>query len=355
MEAARELAPEVGVATSCRSLGVARATFYRSREKTPEAVPDRTKPRSPRALSEPERGEVLSVLHEPELVDRSPAAVYAWLLDERQTYLCSIRTMYRILASNGEVRERRDQRRHPRHPVPRLVASRPNQVWTWDITKLLGPAKWTYFYLYVILDLFSRYVVGWLLAREESARLARELIAESCRRQGIVEDQLTVHADRGPSMTAKSLALLLADLGVTKSHSRPRVSNDNPYSEAQFKTLKYRPQFPPRFGAARACLLPGVLPLVQPGALSLEPGPAQAGDGALRPCRGGSPGSGRSARSRLRRASGAIRAPAAAAGGAARGGLDQQAELRPRARGGWTLNSIARCLKSVDIFRRAAQ
>jgi putative transposase len=249
MEAARELAPEVGVATSCRSLGVARATFYRSREKTPEAVPDRTKPRSPRALSEPERGEVLSVLHEPELVDRSPAAVYAWLLDERQTYLCSIRTMYRILASNGEVRERRDQRRHPRHPVPRLVASRPNQVWTWDITKLLGPAKWTYFYLYVILDLFSRYVVGWLLAREESARLARELIAESCRRQGIVEDQLTVHADRGPSMTAKSLALLLADLGVTKSHSRPRVSNDNPYSEAQFKTLKYRPQFPPRFGS----------------------------------------------------------------------------------------------------------
>jgi len=249
MEAARELSPEVGVSMSCRSLGASRATFYRSRERTPEVPPGRPKPRSHRALTEAERSDVLSVLHEPGFVDQSPAAVYARLLDERQTYLCSIRTMYRILASQGEVRERRNQRRHPNHPIPRLVASRPNQVWTWDITKLLGPAKWTYFYLYVILDLYSRYVVGWMLAREESARLAKELIEESCRRQGIIEDQLTIHADRGPSMKSKTLALLLADLGVTKTHSRPHVSNDNPYSEAQFKTLKYRPGFPGRFGS----------------------------------------------------------------------------------------------------------
>jgi putative transposase len=181
-------------------------------------------------------------------VNLSPGAVFASLLDEER-YLCSIRTMYRLLSGAGEVRERRDQLRHPQHPKPELVARAPNEIWSWDITKLLGPAKWTFYYLYVLLDIFSRFVVGWLLALQECAALARELIAESCRRQGIVDGQLTVHSDRGPSMSSKSLALLLADLGVTKSQSRPRVSNDNPYSEAQFKTMKYRPEFPDRFGS----------------------------------------------------------------------------------------------------------
>ena len=164
--------------------------------------------------------------------------------------LCSIRTMYRILEEHGEVRERRNQRRHPNYTKPELLAEAPNQVWSWDITKLRGPVKWTYYYLYVILDIFSRYVVGWMLAHRESAALAQRLIAESCRKQDIEPDQLTLHADRGSSMRSKPVGLLLADLGVTKTHSRPYVSNDNPYSESQFKTMKYCPQFPSRFGSA---------------------------------------------------------------------------------------------------------
>ena len=181
-------------------------------------------------------------------MDHAPAQVYAQLLDAER-YLCSERTMYRILAANREVRERRDQLRHPHYPAPELLATAPQQVWSWDITKLLGPAKWTYFYLYVILDIFSRYVVGWMVAHRESAALASKLIEQSCRRQGITPGALTLHADRGPSMTSKPVALLLSDLGVTKTHSRPYVSNDNPFSEAQFKTMKYRPEFPERFGA----------------------------------------------------------------------------------------------------------
>jgi putative transposase len=181
-------------------------------------------------------------------VDLAPAEVHARLLDEGR-YLCSERTMYRVLAENAEVRERRDQLRHPEYKKPELMATAPNQVWSWDITKLLGPQKWTYFYLYVVIDIFSRYVVGWLIADAESAALARRLIGESCERQKIQPGQLNVHADRGTSMTSKSLALLFADLGVTKTHSRPSVSDDNPFSEAQFKTLKYRPNFPARFGS----------------------------------------------------------------------------------------------------------
>jgi putative transposase len=157
--------------------------------------------------------------------------------------------MYRLLDTAGEIKERRDQVRRPHYAAPELLATRPNEVWSWDITKLLGPAKWTYFYLYVILDIFSRYVVGWMLAARESAALAERLIAETCAKQGIVAGQLTVHADRGAAMTSKPVALLLADLGVTKTHSRPHVSNDNPFSEAQFRTLKYCPQFPERFGS----------------------------------------------------------------------------------------------------------
>jgi putative transposase len=200
----------------------------------------------PRKLPPAERQAVLDVLHEPRFADLAPAEVQATLLDEER-YLCSVRTMYRVLDENQEVRERRDQLRHPGYTAPELLATRPNELWSWDITKLLGPAKWTYCYLYVILDVFSRYVVGWTVAYRELASIAERLLAETCRRQQIAPGQLTIHAERGSSMTSKPVAFLLADLGVTKTHSRPHVSNDNPYSEAQFKTLKYRPEFPERF------------------------------------------------------------------------------------------------------------
>jgi putative transposase len=190
----------------------------------------------------------LAHLHEERFQDRSPAAVYATLLDEGQ-YHCSIRSMYRLLKRRGESRERRDQLTHPPYKKPELLATAPNQLWSWDITKLLGPAKWTYFYLYVILDVFSRYVTGWMVAMRESAELAKRLIEESCAKQKIQRGQLTLHADRGTSMSSKPVAFLLADLGVTKTHSRPHVSDDNPYSESQFRTLKYRPGFPNRFGS----------------------------------------------------------------------------------------------------------
>jgi putative transposase len=205
---------------------------------------------SPRALSQAEKATVRQVLDSPRFQDQAPREVYATLIDEGQ-YLCSVRTMYRILEESDQVRERRNLLRHPNYVRPELLAIQPNQLWSWDITKLLGPAKWTYYYLYTILDVFSRYAVGWLIAERESASLAEELIAATCLRQGIQPDQLTIHADRGSSMTSKPVALLMADLGVTKTHSRPHVSNDNPFSEAQFKTLKYRPDYPDCFG----CLL----------------------------------------------------------------------------------------------------
>jgi putative transposase len=238
-------ASRLGVAPLCDALNVARASYYRW--KQPVHGPHRARS-SPRALSAPERQDVLDLLHTPRFVDRAPAEVVATLLDDG-TYRCSERTMYRILAASSEVRERRDQLRRPTYTKPELLATRPNELWSWDITKLHGPAKWTYFYLYVILDVFSRYVVGWMVATCESAALAQELIRTTCERQDITADQLTLHADRGISMTSKPVALLLADLGVTKTHSRPHTSNDNPFSEAHFKTLKYRPGFPERFGA----------------------------------------------------------------------------------------------------------
>jgi putative transposase len=246
MELLGEMAPQLGVAPMCAALGVPPATYYRRRR--PPAPPAMRRPSPARTLLPAERAAVLAVLHEPRFVDRAPAEVYARLLDE-QRYLCSVRTMYRILEANQEVRERRDQLRHPRYAPPQLLATGPNQLWSWDITKLLGPAKWTYFYLYVILDVFSRYVVGWMVAPGESAGLAAQLIRATCTRQGIQPGALTLHADRGSSMTSRPVALLLADLGVTKTHSRPHVSDDNPFSEAQFKTLKYRPEFPDRFGS----------------------------------------------------------------------------------------------------------
>ena len=240
-----QVGPRLGIAPTCAALVLPRATYYRRRR--PQSVPPPRRP-SPRALSGAERTAVLAQLYEPRFVDLAPAEVYATLLDEG-AYLCSERTMYRLLAGHAEVRERRDQLRHPIYAAPELLARRPNELWSWDITKLLGPAKWTYFYLYVMLDVFSRYVVGWMVAHRESAKLAERFIHETCARQGIGRHQLTIHADRGPAMTSKPVAFLLADLGITKTHSRPHVSNDNPFSEAQFKTLKYRPAFPERFGA----------------------------------------------------------------------------------------------------------
>src|SRR5256712_13776555 len=246
MATVTQIGPRLGIGPTCAALGLPRATYYR-RRRPPRAASARRP--SPRALGAGEREAVLALLHDPRFVDHAPAEVYATLLDAGQ-YLCSERTMYRLLAANAEVRERRDQLRHPVYAAPELLACRPNELWSWDITKLLGPAKWTHFYLYVMLDVFSRYVVGWMVAHRESATLAERLIHETCTRQNIVPGQLTIHADRGSSMTSKPVAMLLADLGVTKTHSRPHVSNDNPYSEAHFRTLKYRPGFPERFGSA---------------------------------------------------------------------------------------------------------
>jgi putative transposase len=241
-----ELTPLVGTRPACRALGASHATIYR-RRRSPEPRPPRPRPTPPRALSEVERQAVLELLHSGRFVDCAPAQVYATLLDEGR-YLCSERTMYRLLEANGEVRERRDQLTHPAYAAPELLAERPNEVWSWDISKLKGPAKWSCFYLYTILDVFSRYAVGWTVQYRESAQIAKLLISQSCEQQHIVREQLTVHADRGSSMTSKPVAFLLADLGVTKTHSRPYTSTDNPYSEAHFKTLKYRPEFPERFG-----------------------------------------------------------------------------------------------------------
>jgi putative transposase len=243
--AVEELAPAVGTRPACRALGVAPATIYR-RRKPPPPKPRKPRPRPSRSLAPAEREQILEELRSERFVDHSPAQVWATLLDEGR-YLASERTMYRLLAAHGEVRERRDQRSHPAYTKPELLAERPNEVWSWDISKLLGPAKWTYYYLYVILDVFSRYAVGWTLQHRESTPVAQQLIAQAVDQQGIERDQLTLHADRGSSMTAKPLAFLLTELGVTKTHSRPYTSSDNPYSEAHFKTLKYRPGFPKRF------------------------------------------------------------------------------------------------------------
>ena len=232
------------VQSMCAGMGIGRASFYRWQRPSPPSLTERI---HPRALSVNQRQDVVGVLNSERCWDQAPGEVYATLLDEGR-YLCSERTMYRILADHQQVRERRDQLRHCVHQAPELIATGPNEVWSWDITKLLGPSKWTYFYLYVILDIFSRYVVGWMLAYRESAESAKKLIAQTVERHTIEPGTLTVHADRGAPMTSKVVAFFLAELGVTKTHSRPYVSNDNPYSESQFKTMKYRPEFPDRFG-----------------------------------------------------------------------------------------------------------
>jgi putative transposase len=246
MNAAITLGQEIGVAAACTALAVSRASFYRARREPAPVAAER--PRSSLALPEALEQAILALLHSERFMDQSPYQVYARLLDEGR-YLCSIRSFYRILGRHGEVRERRNQARRPVYTKPELIATRPNQVWSWDITKLKAPKPGVYYHLYVILDIFSRCVVGWMVAERESAELAKRLIDQSCQRQGIQPGQLTIHADRGSSMTSKGVEQLLIDLGVAKSHSRPYVSNDNPYSEAQFKTLKYRPNFPARFGS----------------------------------------------------------------------------------------------------------
>lgn len=231
---------------ACEALQISRATFYR--HLNPDIPNPCKRPKPPLALDEQEKQMVIDTLHSEQFCDLSPYQVYAQLLDNDQ-YLCSIRTMYRILKDfHGEVKERRRQVAHHQYQKPELIATAPNQVWSWDITKLKGPVKWTYYYLYVIIDIFSRHVVGWMIANCERAGLAKQLIEKTCLKQNIKQHQLVIHSDRGPSMTSKTVALLLSDLGVTKSLNRPHVSNDNPFSEAQFRTLKYCSSFPERFG-----------------------------------------------------------------------------------------------------------
>ena len=301
--AALAISRSVPVSTSslCRALGIARASFYRAghnraitareprtRSQRPDpaerahrslrpapslptrapiqaegtaAGPGRPLAAARSPLSRQEAEGVLAILHDSRFIDRSPREAFYTLLDEG-VYLCSVRTMYRLLASCGEVRERRCLRRHPHYPLPELLAAAPNQVWSWDITKLRGPAKYTYYSLYVILDIFSRYVTGWLLTYGESAEAARQLIAETYQKQGLGPGQVTLHADRGAPMKAQSFHQKLASLGVERSYSRPRVSNDNPYSESQFKTMKYGPEYPERFGGFEDALafLRGFIP-----------------------------------------------------------------------------------------------
>jgi putative transposase len=252
MIATQQLGKDIGIARACRALDVPRATYYRRLRPAVSTVP--TARRShPRKLSEEEQAEVKTLLYSEPMVDKSPYQVFAKLLDDGR-YLCSIRSMYRILAKDHASRERRRQLRHPNYTKPELLATGPNQVWSWDITKLLGPKKWTYYHLYVILDIYSRYVVGWMLACREAQDLASRLIRETITRQRVQKDELTLHSDRGPSMRSNDVSQLLATLGVTKSHSRPHVSDDNPFSESQFKTLKYQPEFPDRFESLESAL-----------------------------------------------------------------------------------------------------
>jgi len=234
-------------APACSALGIPRASVCRRRARSNSPQPRPLRRTLGRALTPEQRRRVLEVMQQPEYCDQAPGEIYASLLDQG-VYLCSIRTMYRILHENQSVKERRHQLRHPTYTKPELLAEAPNQVWSWDITKLKGPVKWTYFYLYVIMDIFSRRVVGWCIAHAETATLFKPLLKQAIEQHQVPKGHLTLHADRGAPMKAKATAFLLADLGITKSHSRPHTSNDNPFSESHFKTLKYQPQFPKAFG-----------------------------------------------------------------------------------------------------------
>ena len=252
MSALDGLSVEIGLAGACVAMRIQRSAVYRDRARRcrlgAAATAVGQRPRPPLAFSDIERSRLLECLYSNRFVDCAPRSVYATLLDEGR-YLGSVRTMYRVLHAKAQSGERRNQLKHPLYKKPELLAVQPNEVWSWDITKLRGPQKWTVYHLYVILDIFSRYVVGWMIAPCESAELAKQLIGETIHKQGIVRGTLTLHADRGSSMRSKEVAHLLVDLDVAKSHSRPYVSDDNPYSEAQFRTLKYRPEFPDRFGS----------------------------------------------------------------------------------------------------------
>lgn len=237
------LAAKIGMKRACEALGVARSSLYRARHPQPTPQP-RLVPAH--ALSSEEREQVRKTLNSERFMDKAPRQIYAALLDEGH-YLCHWRTMYRVLAVHDEVRERRRVRRHPVYKKPELLATAPNQVWSWDITYLRGTEKWEHYPLYTVLDIYSRYVVGWMIAEHESSDLARQLIAATALKQDIQPDQLTLHADNGAPMRGKPLAHLLVDLGITKSHNRPHTSDDNPFSEAHFKTMKYRPDYPDRF------------------------------------------------------------------------------------------------------------
>jgi putative transposase len=248
LQHAVELSGLVGPSAASAALGVPRATLHRARRPRPVCEP-RPRPRPHRRIPDEERARIVALLNEERFCDLAPAEVWARLLDEEGVYPCSVRTLYRLLAERGLVRERRNVARHPAHPCPQLVARGPNEVWSWDITKLRGPAAGIWYFLYVVLDIFSRYVVGWMVAASESGELARHLIEEAHVRHGVAPGQLQLHSDRGSPMTSRTLAQKLAELQVERSLSRPRVSNDNPFSEAQFKTVKYHPSFPRRFGS----------------------------------------------------------------------------------------------------------
>ena len=348
--AATSLAAQVGVAPACRALGLARATFYRRQRPAPGPRQPRKTPA--RALDRTERERVLDVLASPRFLDRSPGEVVATLLDEGR-YLCSERTMYRFLGAEQPVRERRNQLSHPHYAKPELLATAPNQVWSWDITRLLGPKRWTYFYLYVLLDIFSRYVVGWMVAERENAALAARLIEQSCLKQHIQPQVLTLHSDRGSPMTAKCTAQLLADLGVTRSLGRPQVSDDNPFSEAQFKTLKYHPGFPGRFEDIHAAVAfcrtffpwynrehrhAGIAMLTPSDVHHAGPRPA---DPRTTPTH--------SAR-RLGTQPGTLRSWPSETPGSPESRLDQSAD-RGKNLAGCSLNHEQRCLNVVDRFR----
>lgn len=250
MQSVNELVPQIGLVAACTALAMNRSFVYRerARDRHSASPAPRVRPRPPLALSIAEQQLLLGVLDSERFVDAAPATIFATLLDEGR-YHGSVRTMYRLLAANDQTRERRNQRVHPSYSKPELLAVRPNEVWSWDISKIKGPVRWSHYHLYVIIDIFSRYVVGWMIAERESAELAEQLIADTVAKHDILPGTLTLHADRGTSMRSKPVAALLVDLQVTKTHSRPHVSDDNPYSESQFKTLKYRPDFPERFGS----------------------------------------------------------------------------------------------------------
>ena len=312
-------------AALCHSVGVSRAALYRRRRPAPRATPPRPRAPSPRALGATERQAVLNVLHSERFIDQSPAEVHATLLEE-QRYLCAPRTMYRVLAAATEVRERRAQARHPAYTAPELVATRPNQVWSWDITKLKGSIPYRYYSLYVILDLFSRYAVGWMVARHENAHLAERLIAATCLKQGIAPHQLTIHADRGAPMRSKLVALLFSDLGIDASHSRPRVSNDNPFSEAQFRTeVPAGVSWPVRLAPTRPRRQPRSVRVVQRRAPSQRPQLPDTNRRALRPRRDGPRGPAPHAPGGIRRPSRAVRAGATTSRNTAHGRVDQSA------------------------------